>query len=282
LSVLVRFIIFNCFTLRFFQITFFTNFILFFTNKSKFYFNCKWVQFQFLLFSKQSQFLFLFAVQSPISLKLQFSPRMSRKQFSPHVTSQLDQRPHGRLYKATRVRVRKVDRISATSQTTHKFLSPFSWIKTITNSINWRTILNPNRFRSSIQAESMEFVLALRDSMVNLHHWALSSAIQASDSSLKATNPNAITEARIWEEEGTNSKILNQRRRKRRRITVYFRISSKNQQKQNQIKRFLKIQSNLRIKPGENQKLTSSYSWTTTDPNWCKSITDSKSFGSES
>jgi len=180
------------------------------------------------------------------------------------------------------VQVREVHRISATSQTTHKFLSPFSWIEIITNSRNWRTTSNPNRFRSSIQAESMGFVLALRDSMVNLHHWALSSAIQASDSSQEATNPNAITEARIWEEERTNSKILNQRRRKRRIITVYFRITSKNQQETESNQRFLKIQTkspnksrwsskNLPLHTHEQQR----------KPNRCKSVGNSKSFGSK-
>jgi len=95
---------------------------------------------------------------------------------------------------------------------------------------SWRTISNPNRFRSLIQVEPMEFVLALRDSMVNLHHWASASDPQASDSSQKATNPNAITEARIREEKGKNSKVLN-RWRRRRRITGLFPDFKKNQGK---------------------------------------------------
>ena len=96
-------------------------------------------------------------------------------------------------------------------------------------------------FRSSIQAEPMEFVLALRVSMVNLHHWASASAIQASDSSQKATNPNAITEARIREEKGKNSKVLN-RWRRRRRITGLFPNFKKNQWKTESNQRILKIQ----------------------------------------
>ena len=152
----------------------------------------------------------------------------------------------------------------------------------ITNSRNWRTNSNPNRFRSSIQVESMEFVLALRDSMVNLHHWALSSAIQAPDSSQKATNPNAITESRIWEEDGTNSKISNQRRRERRIITVYFRITSKNQQETVSDQRFLKIQTESPNKSRWNSKNLPLHTHEQQrNPNRCKSVGNSESFGSK-
>jgi len=57
--------------------------------------------------------------------------------------------------------------------------------------------MNPNFFQNWTQAKSMEIGTALRDSTVNLHHWAFISAIQAPDSSLEATNPDAITEARL-------------------------------------------------------------------------------------
>jgi len=57
--------------------------------------------------------------------------------------------------------------------------------------------MNPNLFQNWTQAKSMEIGTALRDSTVNLHHWAFVSAIQAPDSSLEATNPDAITEASL-------------------------------------------------------------------------------------
>jgi len=100
----------------------------------------------------------------------------------------------------------------------------------------------------------MEFVLALRDSMVNLHHWASASAIQASDSSQKATNPNAITEAKNLRRNGKEIQRFWTGEEEEEESPVYFQISSKNQQKQNQIKAFWRFKSNLRIKPGENQK----------------------------
>jgi len=109
-------------------------------------------------------------------------------------------------------------------------------------------------FRSSIQAEPMEFVLAFRDSMVNLHHWANASAIQASDSSQKATNRNAITEAKSLRRKGKEIQRFWTGEEEEEESPVYFQISSKNQQKQNQIKAFWRSKSNLRIKPGENQK----------------------------
>jgi len=57
--------------------------------------------------------------------------------------------------------------------------------------------MNPNFFQKRMQAKSMEIGTALRDSTVNLHHWAFISAIQAPDSSLEATNPGTITEASL-------------------------------------------------------------------------------------
>ena len=140
----------------------------------------------------------------------------------------------------------KSEKRSTESVPHHKQLKNFSLhsvrLKTITNSRNWRKIPNPNRFRSS----SSSRINGVCCSSQRFNGESSSLSLVLCNSSIrfvtKATNPNAITEARIWEEEGTNSKILNQRRRKRRRITVYFRISSKNQQKQNQIKKFLKIQ----------------------------------------
>ena len=109
-------------------------------------------------------------------------------------------------------------------------------------------------FRSSIQAEPMEFVLALRDSMVNLHHWASAFAIQALDSSQKAINPMR----------SQREKSLRRRKKETQRIwtgkeeeeesPVYFRISRRISEKQNQIKDFRRFKSNLRIKPGDNKK----------------------------
>jgi len=132
-SVLVRFVIFSCFTLRFFQITFFTifyfifyllqispNFVLI-ANESNF------------IFKKQSNFSFYYFQNSPNFFSfLQFSPQFlsncrlvqecHTSQSSPHVTFQLDQRPHGSLYKAGHCTSQK----EPIESTPHHQQNPFS------------------------------------------------------------------------------------------------------------------------------------------------------------
>jgi len=120
-----------------------------------------------ILTSKQSLFLSNCSLVL-IFFKLHFSPwvfftalvQMPRKQIPVQVSHFHWSRGHMAAYiRPVTVPVREVHRISATSQTTHKFLSPFSWIKIVTNSERLKNkFTNPNRFRSKIEPKSMEFL----------------------------------------------------------------------------------------------------------------------------
>ena len=114
-----------------------------------------------------------------------------------------------------------------------------------------KKIPNPNRFRSSIQAESMEFVSALRDSWTNLHHWATNSAIQTRTHHPKVASSSAITEG--FEEKKKEWRFEDSEpfKKKKEKVPVYFRISKRINTKQNQFKNFRRFTSNLRIKPGK-------------------------------
>jgi len=99
LFVLVRFVIFNCFTLHCFELHFLPILFLLFANKSKFYFNCNLVQnFTFhcrsvqFQFSKQSNSVLISEVRILINCisvpnfpKLHFSPFL---QFCPRDATQ--------------------------------------------------------------------------------------------------------------------------------------------------------------------------------------------------
>jgi len=139
--------------------------------------------------------------------------------------------------------------------------------KTITSSRNWRKIPNPNRFRSSIHTESMEFVSALRDSMMNLHHWALSSAIPASDSSQKQRTL-MWSQRHVWEEEGKKFKDSEPvKKKKKKELPVYSRIRTKNQWNRIRNSESLKILAQISDwNPGKHENFILTHSKTITNP----------------
>jgi len=68
--------------------------------------------------------------------------------------------------------------------------------------------------------------LALRDSMVNLYHWAISSAIQAPNSSLKAMSPMR-SQRRSLRRRGKEIRKFWTGEEEERKLPIYFRIQAK-------------------------------------------------------
>jgi len=151
LFILVRFVNFNCFTLRYFQITFVSQcyyFLHFSPNtfkiafQSKYFVFCKFVSillensqvffillkmvpFSFFLFCKAVQIFYIFADWSPRSKRSQFKSKATPDSVQSTCHKLIGSQAHMAAYK--RHTVSEIHRISATStQTTHIFLSHVS------------------------------------------------------------------------------------------------------------------------------------------------------------
>ena len=157
-----------------------------------------------MLFAEQSLFLLFFA---DWSLK-------PRKPYSPRGTFQSVHSPHVSLYKALGVRTFRDQ--SATSQTTHKFLSPFSWIKIVTNSERLKNKLtNPNCFRSKLSQNQWSFsVSSQRFNRIIITEPFLCNS--SAKSIARSNESGAITEEEIEKKKVKNSKVLNRLRRRKK------------------------------------------------------------------
>jgi len=83
-------------------------------------------------------------------------------------------------------------------------------------------------------------MVALRDSVLNLHHWANFLYNSSANSPLEAANSSAIAEG-DWEEKGEKTQRIWTGEVEKEETTDLFSDSSQEINKQNQIQEFLKI-----------------------------------------
>ena len=127
----------------------------------------------------------------------------------------------------------------------------------------------------------MEFVSALRDSMTNLHHWALSSAIPASDSSQKQRTLIRSQRYGFKKKKERFKGFWTEEEEEERNSPIYFRNSSQKLTKQNPIQEFPRISVQIsEINTGKNRNSPLSCLKASLNLNRRKSTADSKSFGS--
>ena len=105
---------------------------------------------------------------------------------------------------------------------------------------NTKQCINPNFSRIKFQRNSMEFTVVLRDSTLNLHNWTISPTIQARIHHWKR-QIQTRSQRKDWEEEGKKIQRIWTGEGEKKRLPIYFLIQAKNQQKQNQNPKFLKI-----------------------------------------
>ena len=178
---------------------------------------------------------------------------MPRRQFQGQMSHCYWSKVHMAAYKRpATAKVKKSHRISATSQTLQIFLSPFSYDQTHQkpeNHKNTEQFLRTLNFsRIKFKWNSVKIVVALRDSMLNLHHWANFPYNSSANSPLEAANSSAIAEE-DWEEEGKKIQRIWTGEEEEEEITDLFSDSSQEINKQNRNSRVLEDSgSNLRLK----------------------------------
>jgi len=96
----------------------------------------------------------------------------------------------------------------------------------------------------------MKFMVTLRDSWMNLHHWVNHFCNSNASSPPKGSKLERDHRKRIEKKKEKKFKDSELFKKEKKQLPVYFRISKKINTKQRQFKDSWRSKSNLRIKPG--------------------------------